>query len=439
VPLAPEPGLVNAVFDSMTEGIFICDPKMRILSFNRAAEEITGYRREEVIGKECVEVCSGKLCGVQCAVCQTLQTSLPIRDGQLKLLRNDGRARLVQLNTSMLKDPKGGAVGVVVVFRDMTELVTLQRELRARYRFHGLVGKNPRMQEIYQLIESLAETDSTVLIQGESGTGKELIAAALHFESPRSRGPFVRVGCGALPASLLESELFGHVKGAFTGAVRDMIGRFELADRGSVFLDDVGTIPLDLQVKLLRVLQEKTFERVGDTRTIHVDVRIVAATNRDLKSLVDEGRFREDLFYRLNVVPVTLPPLRERKDDMLLLVEHFIELFNRKMKRNVEGISRAALRILMDYDWPGNVRELENALEHAFVHSHGKSLEPGDLPTRLLEAPLRTPRPRRAMTREELIAALKKVAWNTTEAARSLGVHRTSVWRWMKRFKISTP
>jgi PAS domain S-box-containing protein len=437
-PSSADPALVHAVFDSVTEGIFICDPKMRLLSFNRAAEEITGFARHEVMGKECVEVCSGKLCGAECAVCQTLLTRRPVRDAQLKFIRKDGQARLVQLNTSMLQGPEGHPAAVVVVFRDMTELVQLRRELRERYRFHGLVGKSPRMQAVYELVESLAETDSTVLIQGESGTGKELIAAALHYEGPRSRGPFVRVGCGALPPGLLESELFGHVKGAFTGAIRDKAGRFELAHRGTIFLDDVSEIPLDLQARLLRVLQERTVERVGDTRTVQVDVRIVAATNRDLAALVGERRFREDVYYRLNVVPVSLPPLRERRDDIPLLVDHFINLFNSKMKRKVEGVSPEAMRLLADYSWPGNVRELENAVEHAFVSARGSVLTPDDLPAHLSGAASPQPRPR-VPSRETLLGALRSAGWNTAEAGRAFAVHRTTVWRWMKRFKISSP
>jgi len=328
-------------------------------------------------------------------------------------------------------------IGGVEVFRDLSPLRQLSRELEERYSFGQIIGKSKPMRELFALLENVAETDSTVLIYGESGTGKELVARALHYNGPRREGPFVAVNCAALPEALLESELFGYERGAFTGATRSKPGRFELADGGTLFLDEVGEMGLAVQAKLLRVLDQKEFERLGGTKTIRVDVRIIAATNRDLEADVASGRFRRDLFYRLNVVSIHLPPLRERREDIPLLVEHFVRKFGEKMGRKVRSVSPEAMRLLMDYDWPGNVRELENAIEHAFVMMRGDTILPEDLPETIRERKASVVPGGRGLLedgeRQALLAALEQAGWNRGEAARILGISRTTLWRKMRK------
>lgn len=436
---------LELIFSSVTDGIFTHDTDLRITSFNQAAERITGFSKEEVLGKRCTEVFGTNLCRDYCVLARTIETQSGAKDEEVRITGKDGRERILILNTVVLHDRQKIPCGAMVVFKDITELVSLKKELKERYRFHNLMGKNHKMQEIYELIEDIADSDVTVLIQGESGTGKELVAHAIHYQGIRANGPFVKVNCSALTETLLESELFGHVKGAFTGAIRDKIGRFELANKGTVFLDEIGDISPSIQAKLLRVLQDKQIERVGDTKPIKVDVRVVAATNKDLKKLVHQEKFREDLFYRLYVVPIHLSPLRERKEDIPLLVEHFIERFHQKSKKQIEGISQEALRLFMDYNWRGNVRELENAIEHAFVKCHGKIIGAENLPQEILEVGVS----RRVATtkREEknknkasqplLFGALEESGWNRTKASKMLGIGRTTLWRRLKEMGIS--
>ncbi len=321
------------------------------------------------------------------------------------------------------------------------EVSTLRRELRTRYHFENIIGKSRAMQEVFGLIEHVAGSRSTVMIYGKSGTGKELVAKAIHYNSQRVAKPFVAVNCAAIPSELLESELFGHEKGAFTGAIATKVGKFELATGGSLFLDEVGSMRLDLQAKILRALQEREIERVGGTRTIKIDVRVIAATNRDLKKAVEESAFREDLYYRLNVVPITLPPLRQRRDDIPLLVEHFIGKYNREFNRKVKGFSAGATAALYQYDWPGNVRELENVIERAVALAQGENISLRELPLdisildhdmiedlqkhgwSLREA-------RHQFEKQYVLNILEKVRWNQTEAARVLGLHRnTLLWK----------
>ena len=295
----------------------------------------------------------------------------------------DGRSLHLLLTTRVLRDDMDEVKGLVAILRDVTELEALRGELQQRESFYDLIGKDHRMQEIYHLVQDLSDSDATVLILGASGTGRELIASAIHRSSLRRSGPFVKFNCSALSESLLESELFGHVKGAFTGALRDKVGRFEEADSGTLFLDEIGDLSLAVQVKLLRVLQEREIERVGSNDPRKVDVRIIAVTHRDLLEGIAEGRFREDLYYRLNVMSVELPALRERIEDIPALTDHCIAKYNARTGRGIRGIERAALTLLMDYEWPGNVRELENAIEHAFIKCRGSLLQPDCLPTLL--------------------------------------------------------
>lgn len=428
------------ILNNISDGVITYDTDLKISSFNRAAEEITGYTAEEAIGSSCQGIFRCSVCDPTCGMHKSIQSQIPEANAEVRLERKDGGIRVARVSTAILQDSSGRVTGTVVTFRDISELTSLKKELLGRYQFHSIIGKSHKMQETYALIEDVGESDATVLVLGESGTGKELIARAIHHQSRRSQYPFVKVNCSALAETLLESELFGHVKGAFTGAYRDKIGRFELAQQGSIFLDEIGDISPNIQLKLLRVLQEREVERVGDSKVINVDVRIIAATNRNLRQLVDEGNFREDLFYRLNVIPVSIPPLRERKEDIPLLIDHFVSRFNEQTRKNIAGITREALNILMDYDWPGNVRQLENAIEHAFVKSHGRSIEPASLPIEVCMASkhFQATQSGPKDERETLLSALQRAGWNKAKASRELGMDRVTLWRKMKKYNITS-
>ncbi|MFO7899271.1 MAG: sigma 54-interacting transcriptional regulator [Planctomycetota bacterium] len=456
--------LMAPLLDHLSDGIFVVGPDRRISLFNQAAERITGVPADEAVGETCHRIFTGADSGVRCAISQrrpctvrtVFRTGRPSRPGDATVQFPSGRRKTLNLRAVPLFDSAGEVARVAVMLHDISELHELRQELEERYEFHNIIGKNHQMREIFGLIDQIADTDATVTIQGESGTGKELVARAIHFHSGRARNPFVQVNCSALVETLLESELFGHAKGAFTGAVRDKIGRFEAADGGTIFLDEIGDISPAVQVKLLRVIQERTFERVGENRQRTCDVRIIAATNRNLKQLMKQGGFREDLYYRLRVVPVHLPPLRERRDDIPLLVDAFVERFREKMDKPIRSVSSAALARMMDYDWPGNVRELENAIEHALVRSTGPELRLADLPVELRthtadepppestgrqpDAPSReTLRPDDRDEREIILSALAATDGNKTAAARRLGIGRTTLWRRMKELDITWP
>ncbi len=376
----------DRILDNLTEGIVAHDLYRRIFYFNRGAEKITGYRREEVLGRDCHEVFPGGFCGGKCSfqekgVCRPRQLEYT-----LDFTAQNGERKHLDVSVVPIKDNAGEMVGILASYRDQTRLLELERRLGEIQQFAGIIGRDHKMLQIFELIRDVADTSAPVLIQGETGTGKELVAAAIHNESARAGKPFVAVNCGALPQGTLESELFGHVKGAFTGAIREKKGRFELADGGTVFLDEVGELPLTTQVKLLRVLQEGTFERVGGERTIRVDVRVISATNRDLKEMIRQGKFREDLYYRLCVVPITLPPLRERRNDIPLLTRHFLKRLAAGAGRPEIFLSGEALEILMNYDWPGNVRQLQNALQFALIKCREKTIRPEHLPPEIAGA-----------------------------------------------------
>jgi len=433
----------EAVFNSMNEGLFIVNPDGVVMKCNRAFYDITGLDEKQVLGYPAVDIfCKNRKCGLNIAVSHTLQTSSPCNEKAMDIVRPDQTVVPAVFSTAIIKDRQGRHRGIVVLFRDISQIHDLKKKLSERYCFHSLIGKARRMQEIYGLIEDVADTDANVLISGESGTGKELVAGAVHFNSRRSSGDFVRVSCAALSEPLLESELFGHVKGAFTGAINNKIGRFELADRGTIFLDEIGETGPAVQVKLLRVLQEREIERVGEVRARKVDVRIIAATNKDLWQMVRENRFREDLYYRLKVITIEVPPLRRRKEDIPLLAGHFVEKFNRQYQKQVKGVSPDAMDLLMEHDWPGNVRELENAVEHAFVKVRTPQLCPRDFPLEIRQA-LKTvlpgPQTKFSLDRGRLITALKRSGWNQARAARRLGIHRTTVWRNLQKYNIKIP
>ena len=430
----------EAIFDSMTDGLAIVGADHVVKMCNTAFCTITGLRREDVIGKTLTTLCcTNESCGLNQAMLKTVASGKPVKDDAMDILRRDGTKVPAVFSTSILRNKHGEPTGIVVLFRDISIVEELQKKLFERNHFHSLIGSNYLMQEVYELIEAVAPTDATVLIGGESGTGKELVANAVHFKSGRANGPFIKVSCAALSETILESELFGHVKGAFTGAYRDRVGRFEQADGGSLFLDEISEIGPAVQVKLLRVLQEREIERVGDTQTRQVDVRIIAATNKDLKQRVQEGLFREDLYYRLKVVAIDMPPLRLRKQDIPLLVAHFIKKLNVTYKKAVTGISPAALNMLMEYVWEGNVRELENALAHAFVKARTAVLLPIDFPHELRPVAAASAHKVGRSTRfdrEYILEMLKRSGGNRTRAAQALGIDRTTLWRHLKKYNI---
>ncbi|UCF00608.1 MAG: sigma 54-interacting transcriptional regulator [Deltaproteobacteria bacterium] len=424
---------LERILDSLMEGIIAHDKERRILFFNRAAEKITGYDRAEVLGKDCHDAFGSPFCGGRCSFCGEPPNSWTNVDYPLNLVTKEGTARRIEMSVTGMTDETGCFTGVLAAFRDVTDLIGLQIRLGQITSFAGIIGQDHKMLQIFEQIRELATNDYPVYLTGETGTGKEMVAAAIHNESRRGGGPFVPINCGALPEGVLESELFGHVKGAFSGAIRDKKGRFELADEGTIFLDEVADLTKNMQVKLLRVLQEGTFERVGGEETVSVDVRVISAANRDLKREVERKNFREDLFYRLNVVPIELPPLRERKNDIPALAEEFLRQAS-EQGQNTAGLSKKALSMMMDYLWPGNVRELQNALHYALVKCKGRLIRPEDLPMELKSGRSSRRGPTRKLNQEMVQAALDRTGGNKAKAARYLGVGRATLYRFLEEF-----
>ncbi|HSM91565.1 MAG TPA: sigma 54-interacting transcriptional regulator, partial [Anaeromyxobacteraceae bacterium] len=383
LPEAPVERLYPLIVRSIHEGVFTVDEEFRITSFNPEAERIVGIPAAKAIGARCYEVFRASICQTGCALRETLRTGRPLRDVRIDILDASMRPVPIRVSTAVLEDPSGKLVGGVEIFRDISGIESLHQELQGHRSIENIIGAGKAMQEVLRTLPDIAASDATVLVSGPSGTGKELIARAIHNLSPRREKPFVRVNCGALPDTLLESELFGYVRGAFTDARRDKPGRFTQAHGGTILLDEIGDVSPSFQVKLLRVLQEGEVQPLGSTKTLNVDVRVIAATNRDLAAMVRAGRFREDLYYRIRVVPVALPALRERREDVPLLVDHFVRAMAAKSQKPVFGVSSAALAALVAYDFPGNIRELENVIEHAFVHCHGERIELEHLPPEL--------------------------------------------------------
>ena len=424
---------LERILDSLMEGIIAHDKERRILFFNRAAEKITGYDREEVLGRDCHDAFGSPFCGGRCSFCGEPPNSWTNVDYPLNLVTKEGSSRRIEMSVTGMTDETGCFTGVLAAFRDVTDLIGLQIRLGQITSFAGIIGQDHKMLQIFEQIRELATNDYPVYLTGETGTGKEMVAAAIHNESQRGGGPFVPINCGALPEGVLESELFGHVKGAFSGAIRDKKGRFELADGGTIFLDEVVDLTKSMQVKLLRVLQEGTFERVGGEETVSVNVRVISAANRDLKREVERKNFREDLYYRLNVVPVELPPLRERKNDIPLLAEEFLRQASEQGQKTA-GLSKKALSIMMDYLWPGNVRELQNALHYALVKCKGRLIRPEDLPMELKSGRSSRRGPTRKLNQEMVQAALDRTGGNKAKAARHLGVGRATLYRFLEEF-----
>ncbi len=434
----------EAILESISDGVFTVNNDWRITSFNRAAEEITGTPRDQAIGQLCSEVFRSSMCENHCALRQTLADGKPIINRTGYMINATGRRIPISISTAVLRDSRGRIIGGAETFRDLSEVEALRKQLSGQRQLGDLVSHSPVMHDIFQLITAVAASSSTVLIQGETGTGKELVARAIHSISDRAAQPFIAVNCGALPDTLLESELFGHKKGAFTGAVADKPGRFAAAGRGTLFLDEIGEISPALQVRLLRVLQEHQFEPLGSTRSEPCHARILAATNRNLEHMVEEGEFRRDLFYRIQVVQIDLPPLRQRMEDLPLLVDHFIQRFNQLQHKNITSVTPAALSALMAHHWPGNVRELENVVERAFVLCKTSEIDLPCLPTALQQGAADSGAQamrasRRQHERQVILAALKRNHYNRAATARELNIHKATLYRKINALNIALP
>ena len=434
--------VTRTILDSIADGVFTVDREWRITSFNRAAEEITGILKEEAIGQRCCDVFHASICETNCALKETFETGGAVVNRAVYIIDADGERVPISISTAVLKDKSGNTIGGVETFRDLSAIEELRRELEKKYSFNDIVSKSDKMSQLFNILPSIAQSDSTVLIEGESGTGKELVARALHNLSHRKDKPIVAVNCGALPDTLLESELFGYKAGAFTDARKDKPGRFAMADAGTIFLDEIADISPALQVRLLRVIQERTYEPLGATESVQADVRIVTATNRDIEKLVSKGEFRQDLYYRINVVRIKLPPLRERKEDIPLLIDHFIRRFNNLKKKYISDISPDALAVLMDYEYPGNIRELENIIEHAFVLCQGTVISIDNLPEDVRPEEVKPVAEVTSMDDLEAVfitQALRRNDFNRKRTAEELGMHKTTLWRKMKELGIRSP
>ncbi|MFH1024740.1 MAG: sigma 54-interacting transcriptional regulator [Planctomycetota bacterium] len=435
----------NAILESISDGVFTVDAGWRITSFNRAAETITGISRREALGRSCSEVFRASMCEAHCALRHTMETGRVVINRSAFIVTAEGRRVPISVSTAILKDEKGHVIGGAETFRDLSLVEELRKEIEGRHRVGDMVSRGPAMKKVFDVLPQVSVSDSAVLIQGETGTGKELLARAIHGLSGRKAGPFVAVNCGALPDTLLESELFGYKKGAFTGADRDKPGRFALAEGGTMLLDEIAEVSPALQVRLLRVLQEKTYEPLGGTESRVADVRVIAAANRDLAALVKKGIFRQDLFYRVNVVRIELPPLRRRREDIPLLTEHFIARFNRVQGKSVSGVSPDVMSLLMAHDYPGNVRELENIIEHAFVLCREGIIEQKHLPEEFLaRAPsVAVKRDMQSSVRivetQSIQEALRRNHFNRLAAARELGMHKSTFFRKIKALGIVLP
>jgi two-component system, NtrC family, response regulator HydG len=442
----------KTIVDTLQDGVMIVDPRGRIVAVNPAVEQLTGYRAAELVGQSCRMLdCTGckiigkgagaKWCG--------LYSADGLRTKRCTITHKAKRTVTIIKNAAVLRDADGKAIGAVETLKDMSEIVrqqeeilTLRRSLQLDDGYHGILGHSAVMQALFEMVENVAMTEAPVLISGESGTGKELVARAVHEVSARKDAPYIKVNCAALNENLLESELFGHAKGAYTGADRSRMGRFEAAHGGTIFLDEIGDIPLATQVRLLRVLEEKEIERVGEHTPIKVDVRIISATHRNLEDLVSKGEFREDLFFRINVFPILCPALRERSEDIPAIVQSFIRQNSSKTGKKILGVTPEAMNKMVQYHWPGNVRELRNAVEYAFVLCPSGGIDGRHLPPKILGAEPQCPPPAALAQnsderlKRELIQVLRQTEGNQSEAARVLGVSRITIWKRIKKFGI---
>ncbi|MEW6489652.1 MAG: sigma 54-interacting transcriptional regulator [Thermodesulfobacteriota bacterium] len=424
------------ILDSIADGVFTVDTEMRITSFNRAAEEITGFAREEALGQPCCEIFRANVCFAECPVGEALRTGAPVRPREVEILDRHNREVPISVSASVLRDASGLPVGGVETFRDLSQIQALREEVAGKYRFRDLVSRNPAMRRLFDVLPEVAASEATVLLRGESGTGKELLARAVHDLSPRKDGPLVVVNCGALPETLLEAEIFGTRKGAFTGAVADRPGRLDQARGGTLVLDEIGDLPLPLQVKLLRVLENREYQPLGASRPKTADVRFVASTHRDLAAMVEAGTFRRDLFFRVHVVALEIPPLRERPEDIPLLLDLALARFAHRYGKRAARFSPDVLQLLLSHDYPGNVRELLNLVERAVIVCRGGEITPEHLPGDLTRSGVsggyEGGSDRGRPSAEVLRRVLQEQGGNRTRAAEVLGVNRTTLWRWLK-------
>lgn len=431
------------ILDSIADGVFTVNLDWEITSFNTAAEVITGISRQEAMGRPCFEVLRANVCETGCVLRHTMETENPIVNMPVHIIRADKKSIPISVNTTLLKNEAGQIIGGVETFRDLTVVNKLRRALLKQQSFEDIVSKNGEMVKLFSMLPQIAESSSTVLIQGKSGTGKEIFARAIHNNSTQRDGPFVAVNCGALPDNLCESELFGYKAGAFTDAKKDKPGRFSLAQDGTIFLDEIGDISQAVQIRLLRVLEEKVYEPLGSTKQIKTNARVIAATHRDMEKLVQEGRFREDLYFRINVIKMVLPPLCERREDIPLLVDHFIQHFNDMTGRKIVGMTQEAMAALMLYDWPGNVRELENAIEHAFVLCKGELIRLECLPEQLIPKNgsmlVPTGLTLKEIEKRAIQQALERNQWKKVFTARELGIDKNTLRRKIHRLNIMEP
>jgi len=437
--------LFKVILSSIADGVFTVDSDRIITSFNRAAEKITGIPASQAIGKHCQDVFHSDICE-NCLLKDTLETGIDAIDRPVNIINSQGEKIPISISTAVLKDEKGNALGAVETFRDLSTIEHLRKELSKNYSLEDIISKSPKMHKLFAILPDIAESESTVLIQGPSGSGKELFARAIHNLSPRKKANYVVINCGTLPAQLFESEIFGYVKGAFTDARKDKKGKLAAVNGGTVFFDEIGELPLSIQVKLLRLLQEREYEPLGSTETIKADIRIVAATNKDLKKLVAQAKFRDDLYFRLAVVKFELPPLKDKREDIPYLVDHFINKFNAKTGKKIISVSPNVMSILMSYDFPGNIRELENIIEHGFVLCRGSIIKREHLPPELIRIEkdsevnkdiLSTPVTESIDEQNQIIATLRNCGGVISNAAEELGVHRTTLWRKIKRYNIN--
>lgn len=437
--------LFSVILSSIADGVFTVNSERIITSFNRAAEKITGIPASQAIGKHCQDVFHSDICE-NCLIKDTLETGIDAIDRPVNIINSQGEKIPISISTAVLKDEKGNALGAVETFRDLSTIEHLRKELSKNYSLEDIISKSPKMHKLFAILPDIAESESTVLIQGPSGSGKELFARAIHNLSPRKKANYVVINCGTLPAQLFESEIFGYVKGAFTDAKKDKKGKLASVNGGTVFFDEIGELPLSIQVKLLRLLQEREYEPLGSTETIKADIRIVAATNKDLKQLVAQAKFRDDLYFRLAVVKFELPPLKDKREDIPYLVDHFINKFNAKTGKKIISVSPNVISTLMNHDFPGNIRELENIIEHGFVLCRGSIIKREHLPPELIRIEkdsevnkdiLSTPVTESIDEQNQIINTLRNCSGVISKAAEELGVHRTTLWRKIKRYNIN--
>jgi PAS domain S-box-containing protein len=435
------PHAFGVILDCVADGVFTVNRQWVVTFFNKAAERITGVARADALGRHCFEVLRADMCAEDCALRQTMMTGQRVVGRQVTIHRADGHRLPISVSTAVLREGDGTVVGGVETIRDLSQIEDLRRKLLRRYTVSNIIARSAKMRELLATLPLFAQSDATCLIQGESGTGKEIFARAIHKASKRARGPFVAVNCGALPDTLLETELFGHEAGAFTDAKKARLGRFATAKGGTLFLDEIGDVSAPLQVRLLRVLQEKEYQPLGSDRTHKTDVRVIAATNKPLEELVDEGLFRSDLYYRINIASFVLPPLRQRPEDVPLLVEHFIARHAPRAGKEISGLSQEVLTAFMSHSWPGNVRELENAVEYATILCPGGQITAHHVPQYLCPETHLLPQPEQGTLAEwegrVIVEAFRRHRGHRGATAKELGISKTTLWRKLKKLGLT--